>query len=227
MSKFNELPFIARFAIFAVVGAAIFAAAWYGPVPGFAAMRTANDASMERVKQVQADNARLKPYESQLKEIELQIESLQRQMERQKQIVPDQKTADQFMRDLQQNAQQAGVEIRDYLAKPIAQKQYYTEVPFDLEIDGPYFSMLNFFERVGTSERIINVENLRMTGIGSKQSAVRHKYDYAPGETVTVACTAKTFFSAQSSSKPATAAAAPAPGAAAAAPGQPPAKKAS
>ena len=98
MAKFNELPFIARFAIFAVIGAAIFAGAWYGPVPGFAAMRVANDASMERLKVIQADNARMKPYESQLKEIELQIESLQRQMDRQKQIVPDQKTADQFMR---------------------------------------------------------------------------------------------------------------------------------
>src|SRR2546423_2899191 len=175
MAKFNELPFIARFAIFAVIGAAIFAGAWYGPVPGFAAMRVANDASMERLKVIQADNARMKPYESQLKEIELQIESLQRQMDRQKQIVPDQKTADQFMRDLQQNAQQAGVEIRSYVAKPVAQKQYYSEVPFDLEIDGPYFSMLNFFERVGTSERIVNVENLRMSGIGSKASApVKH-----------------------------------------------------
>jgi type IV pilus assembly protein PilO len=221
MAKFNELPFIARFAIFAIVGALVFAAAWYGPVPGFAAMRAANDASMERVKAQQADNARLKPYESQLKEIELQIESLQRQMERQKQIVPDQKTADQFMRDLQQNAQQAGVEIRSYVARPVAQKQYYSEVPFDLEIDGPYFSMLNFFEKVGTSERIINVDNLRMSGIGSKApSSVRRKYDYAPGETVTVACTARTFFSAQSVAKPAPPTTTPAPG-------QPPVKKAS
>jgi len=222
MAKFNELPFIARFAIFAVVGAAIFAGAWYGPVPGFEAMRAANDASIARLKALQAENARMRPYESQLKEIELQIDSLQRQMDRQKQIVPDQKTADQFMRDLQQNAQQAGVEIRDYLAKPIVAKQYYTEVPFDLEIDGPYFAMLNFFERVGTAERIINVDNLRMAGIQSKQSAVRRKYDYAPSETVTVSCTAKTLFSSQSAVRPDT----PATGAAAA-PGQPPAKKAS
>ena len=34
MEKFNQLPFLARFVIFAVVGAAIFAGAWYGPVPG-------------------------------------------------------------------------------------------------------------------------------------------------------------------------------------------------
>jgi len=221
MEKFNQLPFLARFVIFAVVGAAIFAGAWYGPVPGFEAMRAANDASIAKLKVLQAENARMKPYESQLKEIELQIESLQRQMDRQKQIVPDQKTADQFMRDLQQNAQQAGVEIRDYLAKPIVAKQYYTEVPFDLELDGPYFAMLKFFERVGTSERIINVDNLRMAGIQSKQSAVRRKYDYAPGETVTVSCTAKTFFS--SPTKPAPAA----PAATAAASGQAPGKKAS
>lgn len=221
MGKFNELPFIARFAIFAVVGAAVFAGAWYGPVPGFDAMRAANDASTAKLKVLQADNARMRPYESQLKEIELQIESLQRQMDRQKQIVPDQKTADQFMRDLQQNAQQSGVEIRSYIAKPVAQKQYYSEVPFDLELDGPYFSMLNFFERVGTSERIINVDNLRMSGIGSKaQSSVKRKYDYAPGETVTVACTAKTFFSAQNATKPAAQATSTTPG-------QPPVKKAS
>jgi type IV pilus assembly protein PilO len=196
MAKFNELSFATRVGVMIAVGAAVFAAAWYGPFPGLAAMRAANDASIVRLKAQQADNARLKPYEGQLKEIELQIDSLQRQMERQKQIVPDQKSADQFIRDLQSDAVQAGVEIRSYVAKPISQKQYYSEVPFDVEIDGPYFAMLNFFERVGTMERIVNIDGLRMSGIGSKApSSVRHHYDYAPGETVTVACTAKTFFS--------------------------------
>jgi hypothetical protein len=62
--------------------------------------------------------------------------------------------------------------------------------------------MLNFFERVGTMERIVNIDGLRMSGIGSKApSVVKRKYDYAPGETVTVACTAKTFFSQGSGTK--------------------------
>src|SRR5579859_2746843 len=125
MEKFNQLPFVARLAILAVVGGIIFAAAWYGPVPGLAAMRVANDAAMEKVKVQQADNARLKPYEGRLKELELQIDSLQRQMERQKQIVPDEKSADNFIRDLQSDAQQSGVEIRSYVSKPMSAKQYY------------------------------------------------------------------------------------------------------
>jgi type IV pilus assembly protein PilO len=196
MGKFNELPLVVRAVIMMVIGALVFAGAWYGPVPGLAAMSAANDASMAKLKALQADNASLKPYEGQLKELDIQIDSLERQMERQKEIVPDDKSADQFIRDMQSNAQSAGVEIRDFLAKPVNQKQYYSEVPFDLELDGPYFAMLNFFEKVGTMERIVNIEGLKISGIGSKISpVVKRKYTYAPDETILVACTAKTFFS--------------------------------
>jgi type IV pilus assembly protein PilO len=211
MGKFNELPVVIRAVVIMVVGAAIFAGAWYGPVPGLAAMRTANDASREKLNALKADNATLKPYEGQLKQIELQIDSLERQMERQKEIVPDDKSADQFIRDIQSDAQQAGVEVRDFLAKPVAQKQYYSELPFDLEIDGSYFAMLNFFEKVGTMERIVNIEGLKMAGIASKTSVVKRRYEYAPGETIAVACTAKTFFSAGAPATAATKPDAPAP----------------
>lgn len=211
MDKFNQLSLIGRAGILVVIGAIIFAAAWYGPVPGLQAMQAANEAAAARLTAQEADNARLKPYENQLRELEIQIDSLERQMERQKQIVPDKKSADDFIRDLQADAASAGVEIRSYTAKPVNQKQYYTEVPFDVEIDGPYFAMLNFFEKVGTMERIVNIDNLRMSGIASKASqVVRRHYDYAPGETVNVACTAKTFYSqgsATTATNPATAAA--------------------
>ena len=204
MGKFNELPLLVRAAVMALIGAVIFGAAWYGPVPGLAAMRAANDASRDKLKALQADNAALKPYEGQLKELELQIDSLQRQMERQKEIVPDQKRADQFIRDMQANAQTAGVEIRDFLAKPVTQKQYYSELPFDLELDGSYRAMLDFFEKVGIMERIVNIEGMKISGIGSKAPSVaKRKYDYTPGETITVACTAKTFFSQGSGTAPA------------------------
>lgn len=204
MGKFNELPVVIRAVILMVIGAAIFAGAWYGPVPGLAAMRAQNDDAKAKLKDLQADNDRLRPYEGQLKELEASIDSLQRQMERQKQIVPDEKSADQFIRDIQSDAQSAGIEVRSFASKPITPKQYYTEVPFDLELDGSYLAMLNFFEKVGGMERIVNIDGLRMSGIGSKaQSVTKRKYEYGPGETITVACTAKTFFSTDTAAAPA------------------------
>jgi len=195
MNKFNELPLIGRLGIILAIGAVIFAAAWYGPVPGLAAMKAKNEADMERLKAKQADNAKLRPYEGKLAALETQIASLQMQMERQKKIVPDAEAADDFIREMETAGSTAGIEIRSFERKPPVGKQYYTEVPFDMELDGPYYAMLNFFEKVGTMERIVNMDSLRMSAIGGKGSATKHRYDYAPTESVTVACTAKTFFS--------------------------------
>ena len=64
------------------------------------------------------------------------------------------------MTTMDSEAQKAGVELRRYAAKPVSAKEYYTEVPFDIELDGPYYSMLNFFDRVGKLERIVNISGL-------------------------------------------------------------------
>jgi Tfp pilus assembly protein PilO len=69
-------------------------------------------------------------------------------------------------------------------------------VPFEMELDGPYYSMLDFFDRVGKLERIVNVSDLLVanTKKGSEAKA-KHSYQYAPNESVIATCTATTFFS--------------------------------
>jgi type IV pilus assembly protein PilO len=79
---------------------------------------------------------------------------------------------------------------------PVANKDFYTELPFELELDGPYYSMLNFFDRVGKLERIVNVSNLLVASVKKPSDAkTKHTYAYAPGESVVATCTATTFFS--------------------------------
>ena len=194
MNKFNELPLIGRLGIILAVGAIMFAAAWY-LWPNLAAMKEKNEADMEQLKAKQADNAKLRPYEGKLAALEAQIVSLQMQMDRQKKIVPDAESADDFIREMEVASATAGIWIRSFERRPPSGKQYYTEVPFDLELDGPYYAVLSFFDKVGGMERIVNVDNLRMAAIGGKTSVVKRRYEYAPNESVAVACTAKTFFS--------------------------------
>jgi len=78
----------------------------------------------------------------------------------------------------------------------VSAKEYYTEVPFDLELDGPYYSMLNFFDRVGKLERIVNVSGLLVSTTKNPTNAkVKHSYQYAPNESVVASFTATTFYS--------------------------------
>jgi type IV pilus assembly protein PilO len=93
-------------------------------------------------------------------------------------------------------AVKAGVELRRYTAMTVGNKDFYSEMPFELELDGPYYSMLNFFDRVSKLERIVNVSNLAIANVKKPSEArTKHTYSYAPGETVVATCTATTFFS--------------------------------
>ena len=92
--------------------------------------------------------------------MEQQLAELKQQLEIEQRIVPDEKQVDGFITMLDGEAQKAGVELRRYTAKDTKSQQYYTEVPFDLELDGPYYSVLNFFDRVSKLERIVNISGL-------------------------------------------------------------------
>ena len=65
-----------------------------------------------------------------------------------------------------------------------------------MELDGPYYSMQNFFDRVGKLERIVNVSGLQVASTKKPTDAkAKHTYQYAANESVVATCTATTFFS--------------------------------
>ncbi|MGH9578633.1 MAG: type 4a pilus biogenesis protein PilO, partial [Terriglobales bacterium] len=111
-------------------------------------------------------------------------------------IVPDEKEADRFIRDLQDKAAEAGIIIRRYTSKPVSTREFYSELPFEVELDGRYYHVLDFFERVGRLERIVNITNVQMSAPELAVQAIKakKKYNYRPDETVVATCQALTFF---------------------------------
>lgn len=169
----------------------------------YKSMDDSNRTSRLSLQSKMRDNDTLRPYEKNMNQLIADTEALKQQLEFQKLIVPDEKEADQFMRLMQTTAMQSGVEIRRYTSKPTVAHEFYTEVPFNLELDGPYFSMLNFFERVARLERIINVSDMQMGSLNSKDGGSFKKgYQYAPHESVGARCVATTFFSRDPKSAP-------------------------
>lgn len=135
---------------------------------------------------------RLKYLDQKRVELNQQIEALKRQLEIARTIVPEEKEADEFIRIVQGEASAAGVAVRRLTAKPVTPKEYYNELPFEIEADGPYYSVLDFFARLGRVPRVINVTDLVMSGI--EEAKGRKKYPVRPGTSVTGTFTATTFF---------------------------------
>src|SRR5699024_10820650 len=107
-----------------------------------------NEAAQQSLQAKLRENAELESYRPKLKDMERQVANLKQQLEIERRIVPDDKEVDNFMRMLDAEAIKTGIEIRRYTARPVATREYYTEVPFEMEIDGPYYSVLSFFDRV-------------------------------------------------------------------------------
>src|SRR6185369_1331885 len=182
----------------ALGGAALVCAALYFTY--FKTQRTANETAQAALTAKMDENAKLEPYRTKLTDIDRQIANLKQQLEIERRIVPDEKEVDGFIKMLDAEAVKAGIELRRFTSKPTSNKEFYTEVPFEIELDGSYYSMINFFDQVAKLERIVTVSDLLVanTKKGSDAKA-KHTYQYAPNESVVATCTATTFFSHDSS----------------------------
>jgi type IV pilus assembly protein PilO len=162
----------------------------------FKTQRTANDTAQQALDAKLGENAQLEAYRPKLADMDRQVANLKQQLEIERHIVPDEKEVDGFIKMMDAEAIKAGVELRRYTARPTTAKEFYTEVPFELELDGPYYSMLHFFDQVSKLERIVTVTDLLVanTKKGSDAKA-KHVYQYAPNESVIATCVATTFFS--------------------------------
>src|SRR6201984_1568602 len=157
----------------------------------------------------------LQVYKQRYGELKQQMDALNKQLDTLKTIVPEEKEADEFIRLIQGAASSSSVQIRRLKALAIVPKEYHYEMPFEIQADGPYFNVLDFFGRMGRLSRIINVGDLSFDAPENNKGA---KYPVRPGTTVSGTFTATTFFT-----KPADSGAAPAP-AAGAKPGSTPGK---
>lgn len=193
MANLGELSGVKQWGL-ALGGAAVVCAALFFTY--FKTQRTANQTAQASLTAKMDENAKLEPYRTKLTDIDRQIANLKQQLEIERRIVPDEKELDGFMKMLSAEAVKAGVELRRYTAKATGSKEFYTEVPFEIELDGSYYSMRNFFDQVSKLERIVNVSNLLVanTKKGSEAKA-KHSYQYAPNESVVATCIATTYFS--------------------------------
>jgi Tfp pilus assembly protein PilO len=192
-TNFNELSGLKQWGA-VLFGGALVTVALYFTV--FKSQSDKNAVAQHAVQDKVRENNELESYRPKLKDIERQLANLKQQLEIERRIVPDDKQVDTFIETMDEEAQKAGVELRRYTAKPVSAKEYYSELPFDMELDGPYYSMLNFFDRVGKLERIVNISGLLVANTKTPTAAkAKHTYQYAPNESVVATFTASTFFS--------------------------------
>jgi type IV pilus assembly protein PilO len=193
MASWNDIEPKYKFAVLSLVCVLIAAGVWYAVVRP---MEQTNRDDLAALQGKKAEITQLMPYQTRITQLNKDIETLRQQIEQQQQIVPEDKQVDGFIRLIQAQAHLSGIEIRRFTAMPVVTRDFYSELPFELELDGPYFSVVRFFEQVGKIDRLVSVSGLSMANVKNPgQAKAKKSYIYAPGESVVATCTAAAFFS--------------------------------
>ena len=202
MKSFSEFSFGQQLGIMLGAAALIVVTGeflYFPPTDSLNVRREANQALEENVKKQEEANEALRQWEPKLKDLMAENKQLEAKLATLRGIVPEEKKADEYIRLVQDTASQSGVNLRRFTARGEVPRELYVEVPFDLGLDGTYFTVLDYFGRLSRAGRVVNVSNLRIGPVGSGGGG---KYTITPNETVVVTCTATTFYQPQSPPPP-------------------------
>lgn len=212
LTRLRELAWYVQFLIFLSVAAGVVVAGEllpYSPVNQAAGEKKQKE---DEVARLEGEVQVLRQTERRRDEFKNKVEAAKKQLEATKEVLPDEKRTDDFMRSIQEGVLNSQIGIRRLTAKPVTYEQYYAKMPIEVEIDGGYYNLLDFYQRMSRLTRVVNVGDMKLDGGGQK------KVGTTPGATVAGTCLLTTYYSA---SQAELAAAAPA-GRPGAAPARPP-----
>jgi type IV pilus assembly protein PilO len=196
--SFNDLPAPVQIAVFVltalVLGGALF---YFYDLP----LKKRRDSLRKQVDTLTAENKRNQIFERERTEYLNRIAQLEKQLQTLRSIVPEEQATDDFLRMVVADGRAAEVNIRTFIPQALAPKDIYTEMPFNLRLDGTYYGLLGFFDRLAHEQRIVSVSGL---SLGSPQGGGMGAFKIHAGETVGANCVLTTYFSRVSTAAPST-----------------------
>jgi len=155
----TRLPLAAQLGVSAVIAALLcggFYYFWYSEALETQKKQEAKLADLQ--KQIRA----LEATANKLPEFQREVQALEARLETLKRILPPEKEMPDLMRRVQYLAAQSSLQIRKFNPAAPAQKEFYQEVPVNLDLEGTYHNLGAFLDRVSRMSRLVNVGNIKV-----------------------------------------------------------------
>lgn len=160
LERFAKLPRAYRIAaiplIFAVV-LGLYGYLLYGPARAELQAAQAKEHELQRqVSEVRAIVSNLAAFEQELADLELQLKQALRQL-------PNSKELPVLLTDISSLGKDAGLEFKLFRPQDEIARDFYAEVPIEIEFSGTYHDIARFFDKVSKLPRIVNVNRMEVT----------------------------------------------------------------
>jgi Tfp pilus assembly protein PilO len=137
--------------------------------------RTELDGLNQEIQKGRAAERKLSQFREEVKRLELELNKLLL-------ILPSQRNTEELIKRVEALTRQGDFSLKKFTPGEFIHKDFYSEWPIDIQLDGTYHNLALFFDRMSRFSRIINVEELKISNI-----------DNQPGKSIAASFVAKTF----------------------------------
>jgi len=107
--------------------------------------------------------------------VETEITGMEHDLELALKQLPNRKQFEDLLQDISTAGKKVGVAIKSIDRDTEVPRDFYAEVPFQLEIEGTYHDLARFFEMVASLPRIVNIGSLEIQVSKESQAETRLK----------------------------------------------------
>jgi type IV pilus assembly protein PilO len=155
----SRLPLAAQLGVSVVVAALICGGFyWFWYADALEQEKTKN----HRLQTLKTDIEALEATAARLPEFQREVQALEARLETLKRILPPEKEMPDLMRRLQYLAAQSSLGIKRFNPAAPVQKDFYQEIPINIDVDGTYHNFGAFLDRISRMSRLVNMGNVKI-----------------------------------------------------------------
>ena len=155
----TKLPLAAQLGVSAVIAALLCVGFYYFWYSGALERQTQQEA---KLAELQTQIRALEATANKLPEFQREVQALEARLETLKRTLPPEKEMPDLIRRVQYLAAQSSLQIRKFNPAAPLEKEFYQEVPVNLDLEGTYHNLGAFLDRVSRMSRLVNVGNVKI-----------------------------------------------------------------
>jgi type IV pilus assembly protein PilO len=181
LKKINEFPWYVQLGLFLLLGCVVAGIGYYFFISGLILQIDIKQGKLDALKvDIQRGQAVEQKHLEYIRQNKLLVEKLAAS----KDILPEAKQTDDLLRQIQASALNSGLTIKLFQPQMIVQRDFFSEWPINMEVEGNYHNLGIFYDRLSKLKRVVNVSNVKITQMGSGEN---------PNRTIRANYTATTF----------------------------------
>jgi type IV pilus assembly protein PilO len=111
-----------------------------------------------KIQEGRAARQELPKFREEVRQLELELDKLLR-------ILPARRNTPDLMRRIRSLAEQGDFSLKKFNPGTFTDKEFFSEWPIAVEVEGTYHNLALFFDRISRFSRIINIENLEIRAL--------------------------------------------------------------